>query len=148
MAPTAETWIVIADGAGLRVLEERRRLGPLTERADLAVKSTEDRGQSSAHTGTVTDRSGHGRHGAGETDPAENAEHRFLRAAAKQLDAAALAGAFERLVIIAPPDALGVLRGGLAAATARRIEVCDPHERCREDAETLRDRLRAIRAGT
>lgn len=143
---TAETWIIVADGEGARVFEERSRLGPLSERPDLAEVSHEDRHATTGHMGTVTDRSGQGRHGVGDVDPAAKAEHKFLGALAKRLDAAALAGAFERLVIIAPPDALGVLRGGLKPATAARIEVCDPHERHGEDAEALRARLRALRA--
>lgn len=146
MSTTAETWIVVADGAGARVFEERQRLGALTERTDLALTSQEDRHRGSAHGGSVVDRSGFGRHAPATADPATRAEERFLADLAAVLDKAALANSFERLVIFAPPRALGVLRLALSAATARRIEACDPHERRDEDAATLQARLRHVRA--
>lgn len=146
MSGTAETWIVVADGAGARVFEEHHRLGRLTERADLTMQSHEDRHRAQGHAATVVDRSGFGRHASATVDPAARAEQRFLTRLAAQLDAAALAKDFEHLVIIAPPHALGVLRGALSAATARRIEVCDPHERRGEDAGALQARLRHLRS--
>lgn len=146
MTKSSETWIVVADGVGARVFEEHMRLGPLTERADLTFVSKEDRGQSASPQGTVTDRFGQGRHGTGETDPAGRAEERFLTDLARRIDDAATAGAFEHLVLIAPPTALGFLRGQLKPATAQRIEVSDPHERHTETSEDLRVRLRALRA--
>ena len=145
MSTTAETWIVVADGAGARVFEERRKLGPLTERPDLALTSQEDRHQAPAHAGSVVDRSGFGRHAPAIADPAARAEERFLVELAALVDKAALANSFARLVIVAPPRALGVLRGALSPATARRIEACDPHERRHEDAKTLQARLRRLR---
>jgi len=145
MTQAPETWIVVADTAGARVFEERRRLGPLTERTDLGLVSQEDRHLGSQQ-GTVTDRFGYGRHGSGENDPAVKAEHRFLGDLAKRIDEAAVSGAFEHLVLMAPPTALGVLRSHLKPATARRIEACDPHERHTETAEELRHRLSALRA--
>ena len=37
------------------------------------------------------------------------------------LDQAAAAGAFERLILVAPPRTLGDLRAALAAATRKRV---------------------------
>lgn len=146
MSTTAETWIVVADGIGARVFEERRKLGPLTQRPDLTLVSHEDRHQAPVHSGSVVDRSGFGRHATATVDPAARAEQRFMTRLAAVLDKAALANRFEHLVLIAPPHALGVLRSALSAATARRIEICDPHERHGEDAVALRARLRHLRA--
>lgn len=146
MQDAVETWIVVADGSGARIFEESVRLGALREREDLAVTSHEDRKASSTHRATVTARVGYARHGAGDTDPAAAAEDRFLVELAARIDKAALAGAFRHLVLIAPPKALGALRGALAPATARRIEVCDHHERHGEDAAALRTRLQSLRA--
>jgi protein required for attachment to host cells len=144
MSGAAETWVVIADGTGARVFEERYRLGPLTERADLALVSQEDRHRT-APAGSVVDRGGFGRHTTTTVDPADRAEKRFLTHLAALLDAAALAHSFEHLAIFAPPRALGVLRAALSAATLRRIELCDPHERRGEDAAALQARLRHLR---
>lgn len=145
MSTTAETWIVVADGAGARVFEERRRLAPLTERADLTLVASEDRHRAPRHAATVVSRSGSGRHASATVDPAAKAEQRFITRLAALLDAAALANSFQHLVLIAPPHALGVLRGALDPATGRRIEVCDPHERRTEDAGALQARLRHLR---
>ncbi len=38
MIDMADTWIVVADGGGARIFEERRRLGPLTERHELTLE--------------------------------------------------------------------------------------------------------------
>ena len=145
MTSAVETWIVVADGDGARVFEERRRLGPLVERADLAVRSQEDRHLISGRHGTVSGRQGHSQHATGMADPGSAAEARFLSGFAKGLDTAADEGMFEHLVIIAPPEALGALRASLKPSTRRRLEACDPHERHGEDAEALRMRLRTLR---
>jgi len=148
MTASGVTWIVVADGSGARVFEERVRLGPLTERFEMAAESHENRHRASAHGATVTSRVGPGRHGAGTDDPASRAEERFLTTYASRIDAAAEQGAFEHLVLIAPPQALGVLRGHLKAATTRRIEASDPHERLHETLESIQSRLQAVRAKT
>lgn len=141
-----ETWIVVADGKGARIFEERVRLGPVSEMPELAETSHEDRHLARAAQGTVTQRHGHGRHGVGDTEPARRAEHRFLQQIAKRVDAAGLAGAYEKLILIAPPDALGALREALSPATLKRVEVSDPHERHRADAAEIRERIRVLRA--
>ena len=144
MSEAVETWVVVADGTAARVFEERVRLGHLVERHDLALESHEDRHHASAHSGGGAEHSGKGdtRHAT----PAARAEHRFLAGLAAQLDAAAKSEAFRKLVIVAPPTALGVLRAALGEATLRRIEACDPHERRREDADALRASLQRLRA--
>ena len=78
MSGTVETWIVVADDAGARVFEERRRLGRLIERADLAMQSHEDRHRAPGNAATVVDRSGFGRHASATVDPAARAEQHFL----------------------------------------------------------------------
>ncbi len=143
MGEAVETWVVVADGTAARVFEERVRLGHLIERHDLALVSHEDRHHASAHSGGGAEHSGKG--DTRNASPAARAEHRFLATLAAQLDAAAKADAFRRLVIIAPPTALGVLRSALSDATQGRIEACDPHERRREDADVLRASLQRLR---
>lgn len=130
----AETWIVVADGGGARIFEEHHRLGPLSERRDLMLESREDRGQTPSH-----------RRG-GDGDPADRAERRFLSLVAAVLDAGEASKAFQNLVVVAPPRALGVLRSGLSLATARRIELCDPHDARVLDVDALEARLRRLRA--
>lgn len=142
MSPAVETWIVVADGAGVRIFEERERLGPLHERPELSSATP---GALHAASQSRAARAGGYAGDAEGVDAGTRNEAGFLAALAKRLDAAALQGAFEHLVIMAPPGALGVLRGRLSPATLRRLEVCDPHERHTEDGAALRRRLRDLR---
>ncbi|MFN3515172.1 MAG: host attachment protein [Phenylobacterium sp.] len=146
MTADVTTWIVAADGRNAHIFEERRRHGPLHEIPELARRFGEaDRPPAHAHGGTVHSRAGDGRSNMYDADPDEAAERRFLTALARDLDAAAVRGAFKQLVLFAPPRALGVLRGALKPATARLVEVADAHDRTLDGAEALRSRLRDVR---
>lgn len=146
MTEDLTTWIVVADGGQVRVLEERRRHGALHELADwAAVLPDSERKRSRTHGGTVHERHGPGRSSVYEASPAQSAESRFIAEFAERLDRASTSGAFERLVLIASPRCLGVLRAGLGAAAQRKIEASDPHDRVDETVEALRERLRDIR---
>lgn len=62
-----------------------------------------------------------GQPAAGEADFHQQAEMRFAAEAAERLNRAALAGDFERLVIVAPPKTLGELRRRYHKEVAARI---------------------------
>ena len=64
---------------------------------------------------------------------------------AERINRSAAAGEFEKLVLMAPPSALGVLRHALKPAVSRRIEVTDDHERIKASAEDVRLILRDLR---
>jgi protein required for attachment to host cells len=146
MTERIETLVVVADGGGLRAFEEPRRHGPLKERPDWRMRpNPADRRLAYTDGGTVTDRMGYGRNNVLEAPPADAAEARFLHDVADRVNRAVAADAIGRLVIIAPPKALGALRGALKPAVLRRIELTDDHDRCAEDAETLRRSLHRLR---
>jgi protein required for attachment to host cells len=141
------TWVVTADGSRARVFEERRRHGPLHEMEGWSFRiGEEDRPHGSGHGGTVHDRTGHGRHSAHDASPVDEAERRFLHRLAERLDRAAQEGAFERLVLMAPPRALGILREALGPSCRRRVHLTEPHERIDEPGEEIRRRLQDLRA--
>jgi Protein required for attachment to host cells len=141
MDVTGTTWIVAADGVQARVFEERVRAGEVRERTDLRLVA-DDGDHPGAHRHVSA------AHGEPGREAADEAERRFLRRVAEALERAAQAGAYERLAILAPPRALGMLRGELGPAAQRRLEVCDPHERIRDDADAIRQHLREARART
>ena len=143
---TAETWIVVADGASARIFEERRRLGPLSECTDLAMAADGKMHGPSDQDAAGANRTGAARHASATVESAAKAERRFISRLAASLDAAVLAKSFRNLVLIAPPEALGQLRDALRPAAARCIEACDPHERRTEDARALRTRLQQLRS--
>jgi protein required for attachment to host cells len=147
MAEPENTWIVVADGARARVFEERERLGPVRELTDHALhQSGEDRTHASHPKAAGQQSSGPGRHNVNEADPHGQAEDRFLHRVAHAVDQAAQSHAFGRLVLIAPPKALGVLKAALKPAAAGRLDLTDPHERTGEDAAAIRARLQHLRA--
>lgn len=146
MTDRIETLVILADGVQVRGLAERRRHGPLAELASWSLKADEhDRHWARTHGGTVNDRMSYGRDNVLEAPPAEAAEKRFLEGVAERLNRSAAAGEFEKLVLMAPPRALGVLRHALKPAVARRIEVTDDHERIKASTEDVRLILRDLR---
>lgn len=143
------TWIVAADGAEARVFEERLKAGPVHELADLRMaQSGGDFPKASGHGATVHESGGPGRHQSGEHAPRQEAENRFLQRVAEALAQAAHRNAFQHLVLMAPPRALGALRSALPKAAHDRLAGSDSHECVREDADRIRERLRAVRART
>jgi protein required for attachment to host cells len=115
------TWIVVADGRQARVIERRVRAGLLTEREDLARRLDADtvpRDRPPRAFESVGTR----RHGL-ETgaSPHERDEARFVAEVCAWLNAAARERAFDALVLIAPPCALGLYRAGLDDETRARI---------------------------
>jgi len=143
------TWIVAADAVEARIFAERVRSGALRELPELRMTITDaERSAGRRQTGTVHQRSGVGRHGAGDRSPEHEAERRFLKRVATRLMVSAGRGEFDRLVLMGPPHALGALKQALPAAVAARVDVTDSHERKQDDAETLRRHLRDARART
>ena len=140
----ADAWVVVADGKSAQVLEERRRHGPLSRLEDWTFEAPEADRHRTKPGGTVFERAGGGRHGVQEGSPTEEAEVRFLKNLAEKLDVAAETGRFDRLVLIAPPKALGRLRRALGHA-AQAVEAVDPHKQTREPLDALRLRLRELR---
>lgn len=140
------TWIVTADGRNARVFEERRRHGPLHEIEALAMRLDEQDRPRAAHPGGAVHQSGgFGRHNIYETAPAEEAEDRFLKRLALAVDQGVRERRCEALVLIAPPRALGALRRALGAQSRAAVRYEEARDRVKEDASTLRLRLRDLR---
>lgn len=141
------TWILAADGGQARVFQESLRGGPVHELPERAMRQGEhDRPEATPHAATSHQRSSPGRHAGKDANPAQEAEDRFLGRVVEMLHAAARQKAFDRLVIMAPPTALGQLRGRLTAALAAQLDASDAHDRVRDDAEAMRAHLRQLRA--
>ena len=125
------TWIVTADAAEARIFAERARTGPLKELPELRMAA------------------GHAECRPSTDDSAQHeAELRFLRRVATRLALGAARGEFERLALVGPPRALGLLKLALPEAVVKRIDVTDPHERRQDDPDALRRHVREARART
>lgn len=118
------TWIVIADAGRARILERQKRNGPLREvdgaRLEQHVPLSHDIGDD--RPGRTMVSGGAVRHAySTPTDPHREAKRDFIKALAHRLDEDLATGAFDKLILIAPPQALGDLRAALSAPVARRV---------------------------
>lgn len=121
MPDRADLWIVIADG------EHARIVAPADDRALHTVASLDSATAASKASDLVSDRPGRTFESAGpmrhgyepKSDPKDLARHDFARLVAEEVNAAE--GRFERLVLVAPPDILNLLKDRLANPIAARL---------------------------
>jgi len=120
-----KTWILIADGARARILLNDgpgRGVKPGPDKEFEGVNAL-SREIGSDRPGRSFDSSGlGGRHSMEpRTDPHEHEQRAFHHRLAEYLDGAAKRGEFDRLVVVAPPKALGNLRTELTAAARAKV---------------------------
>ena len=118
------TWILVADGARARIFKNE---GPgkgvqpaVDEEFRHAVPRTRELG--TERPGRVQESANSARHAMeNAVDWHRFEKEKFAREMARVLDRAGSAGAFERLILVAPPKTLGDLRGLLGAGTRKKI---------------------------
>jgi protein required for attachment to host cells len=118
------TWVLIADGARARILEND---GP--GRGLKAVDGMVFRGDHSATHDLVSDREGRSQssHGPGRSaieahsDPHRELKVKFARHLADILDREFDAKSFDRVILVAPPATLGDLRSQLSQKVQTKI---------------------------
>ena len=121
---TQKTWILIADGARARLVESQGVGAALTPvgNATFGASHAPSRDFGTDKPGRTHDRSGT-RQTAKEprTDWHTFEKERFATDMAHVLDVEAERNAFDRLVLVAPPKTLGVLRKELGAGALKRV---------------------------
>ena len=118
------TWVLIADGAQARILEYTGPSKGLVQVEGLKFEDAHLRNREimSDRPGRAYSSAGYGRSAMEQrTDPADYREAEFLRSVADLLNQKGLEGVFRRLVIAAPPQALGDLRRFLSSATMEKV---------------------------
>lgn len=114
-------WVLVADGAGARLLEQTsdgERLRELREESLPRAVDTEY----SDRPGRTHESHGAVRHGMQpHTDLATQKEQRFAAELGHYLASAAHAGRFGRLIVAAPPSLLGHLRPHLSKEVQDRL---------------------------
>lgn len=120
-------WVVVADGARALILENvGDRLYP-----DLRTKESFRQPDPKTHE-LGTDQPGRAFRSVGsarsameQTDWHDQAERRFLSDLARRLDRAVQSGEVKSLIVVAPPRAIGVLRGAYSkhVGGAVRVEI-------------------------
>jgi protein required for attachment to host cells len=128
-----KTWIVVLDGGAARIYRDPGAKAALEPIFESEADPRRSRDLETDRPGRVHDRTTHRR---AAMDPQEDAQRRekfrFVRAVAERIDRASHDGDFDRLVLIAPPQALGDLRS-----------VLGPRSRDAVVAEVPKDLIRA-----
>lgn len=110
------TWVLIADGGHAKVLQidgSRRSLEPQAD-MDVSVELPPSRELVTDRAVRTYESKGHARHAKGDkVDPHRELKRAFAKSVGKALEAKLADGRFERLVVVAPPPALGDLREAL-----------------------------------
>ncbi len=119
-----KTWVVVADGARARIMKRKGRGQRLIliEEMDSpdSRRPTRDQGTGKPGRGFSP---GSGRHEFSDpVDWHEAAKANFLKQLARRLLELDHQGAFDELILVAPPKALGELRAGLGGHLSGRIK--------------------------
>lgn len=119
------TWIVVSDASRARIFESRGTLERLTLVGELAhPESRYKSGELGAKRhSTVTGATGI--HGglSQQTSPKETEAERFARLVATRIDEGATHNTFVRLVLVAPPHFLGLLRKRIGPAAQATLHI-------------------------
>ena len=120
----ATTWILVADSSAARIFGTGEPTGPMTELEAM----THPEGRMSAHEltsdlpGRAFDSAGQGRHILeSEVGPRQQAVIDFAHFLAKRLEKARVQRELQRLVLVAPPDFLGLLRKAIGAELQKLV---------------------------
>ncbi|MEO5373172.1 MAG: host attachment protein [Alphaproteobacteria bacterium] len=141
------TWILVADGARARLLVSDGPGGTLAvgEELDFIGTRLASRDIGSDRPGRASDGTGSGRHAIEPpTDPRRHNAVAFARSLVEMLEEGLGRGAYERLVLVAPPRALGDLRTLLPDAVRERVIAELNNDLTGASLADVSDHLRAI----
>ncbi len=142
--PAGGTLVVVADGGEARFLCRARPGARLVELVDNRMHAA--LGESPGDRPFRThDRVGAGRHTMEERNPHEAAEQVFLEEVAVRTDSLVRSMEAAKLVICAPPRALGVLRSALEPDARERLTLSWSKDITKETPAEIDERLRDFR---
>lgn len=128
--PKPTTWVLVCDGQHARIFEVAGK-GRADFMGDYGSELLPSRDIAADRPGRTFDRAGPGRHAK---EPRQDAHRlgksKFLHEMADRLDRSCRSGDFSRLIVIAPPTALGDLR----SAFSKRIQSALVQEHAKEVA--------------
>lgn len=141
---TAEsTWVLVADGNGARFFMRPRDGFPLHELTELALTAEAER-RRHGQPSSVKEPSNHGHQVRPAHDTLQNDNEReFLRHISGRLNLAVQENVIGKLVIVAPPRALGVLRDHLSTHALARLSRQIAKDVVRESVAKIEARLNA-----
>ena len=142
------TWVVVADSSRGRIYIQDNPGSALIESEDLIHAGSRLHAGDlvSDHAGSDGGAVGQGRHVFdARTDIKQHEANSFAKEIAHRLESARVAGKFERLVLMAPPAFLGILRGQLGSEVRKRVVGEVDKDLVMHSVEEIREHLPAMR---
>lgn len=118
------TWVLIADGGHAKVLETHGAGSGLEAQADMVFSADLPRSHEllTDRAGRSYESHGHARHAKGDSvDPHRELKRAFAKMLGKVLGTKLAEDRFDRLVLVAPPPALGDLREALPKKVRAKV---------------------------
>ena len=137
-------WVMVADSSRANLYSTNSPIGALQEVESFDHPASRQHVQdlTSDQPGRAFDSGGQGRHAMEpRTDPKQHEAITFAKELGKRLETAATQHRFDRLVLVAPPAFLGLLRKELGTATRKLIGAEIDKDLAGLDATALRDHL-------
>lgn len=137
-------WVIVAESSRAKIFAAERRKSALEELEDFSHP------ESRLHTTAITsdlpgrafDRGGQGRHAMEEpSDPKAHEAASFASSLAERLEGARREGAFQELVLVAPPKFLGLLRERLGDPLRAVVTKEIGKNLVRADAQSIRRQI-------
>lgn len=118
-----KTWVLVANRTGARLFEQRAGRLERIEQWAHPEGRLRDRDIQADKPGRSFDKRGMGQHDySPEESPLERRAANFARELAAALDHGRARDVVERIVLVAEPSFLGLIRGSLSAPTAALVE--------------------------
>lgn len=144
MTKQTRTWIVAAEAARARIFLQPRPGAKLEELTDLVnpAARTKQGKLVSDKPGRTFDSKGAGRHAKSPKESLKKQEEdKFARDICERINAARGALEFDKLVLVAAPQFLGLLRQHLEPEAVHQVSREIHKNLVREDAETIRSQI-------
>ncbi len=140
----AHRWIVVADSSAARIFAADEPVGPIKEIESITHPEGRmlARELTSDLPGRAFDSAGHGRHTMeSEVGPRQQAAIEFASFLAKRLEKARVQRDFEHMILVSPPDFLGLMRKALGADLQRLVVLELDRNLVKLSPKELRERL-------
>lgn len=145
MMTDGRTLVAVVDGRRARLFQEARYGGPLSEHPEWVDGLKPGHANHKGPAGSIHDSHGSATHGTAHEGGHDKSEHDYLLAVVRRIETVITDQAFDHLVLMAPPRALGILRNALSVGLMRRLTCSEPHDRLDEPIATIEVRLRELR---
>jgi protein required for attachment to host cells len=145
--PKPTIWVLVADAARARLFQVEQPQQNLSAALgqELIGSNLRSREIASDRPGRTFDSGGEGRHAKEPpTDPARHAQEEFARDVVRLLDEKRESRAFERLIVVAPPQFLGDLRAAMSQQLQASVAAEVAKDLSKLPLHDLQDHLREV----